>query len=176
MYNGIMGNNITASKRGPVSLTHLENTGLSRTDLRYLTLAARAADTQSRNSPIEQRHQLGAVAVRGGSLLAVGANKIRNIPSARVPRAAWSTHAEASCLRQISDPRGVTLYIARVTKQGKTRLARPCPLCWNMIYNMGVTKIVYTTNEGVAIEKILHPVAPNSEDYQPGLTEDEQKE
>jgi tRNA(Arg) A34 adenosine deaminase TadA len=141
-------------------MQYAELDDLSLADSRYLSLAARtAAAGEPRN------HKLGAVAVRGGRVLGVGANKARNTPSLDIPRSAWSVHAEASCLRQVAYPNGATLYVARVTGVGRTRLARPCPRCWDLAYRLGVTKLIYTTNHGVAVERIIDRPRPHADVY-----------
>lgn len=124
-------------------------TALSRTDRNYLGIAARAA-----LAPSSAGYRLGAVAVRGGRVLGLGSNKLRNHRHAQAPRSAWSIHAEAACLRRILDARGATLYVARVAATGDTRLARPCPACWNLAFDAGISKIVYTTNSGASVERL----------------------
>lgn len=39
------------------------------------------------------------------------------------------------------------IYIARVTKDGKPALAKPCPVCEMAIREAGVKRIYYTTGE-----------------------------
>lgn len=124
----------------------------SPADLRYLALAARQARTAQ--SP---RYHLGAIIVRSGRVLSTGANRLKNTPSEIIPRSAWSTHAEEDCIRQLPEKargRRLTMYVARVNRQGEWRLARPCQRCWTSAVNAGVTRIVYSTNTGIAVEHI----------------------
>lgn len=130
----------------------LDDLTLSHADIRYLHLAARHA--QNAQSP---RYHLGAVIVRSGRVLSTGANRLKNTPSDRIPRSAWSTHAEEDCLKQLPEKakgRRLTLYVARINRIGELRLARPCQRCWTAAVNAGVSKIVYSTNTGIAVERI----------------------
>lgn len=40
------------------------------------------------------------------------------------------------------------MYVARVAKDGSTRMARPCPRCMRAMYEAGVREVVYTTDDG----------------------------
>jgi len=40
------------------------------------------------------------------------------------------------------------MYVARVAKDGSTRLARPCARCMKVMYEAGVREVVYTTDDG----------------------------
>lgn len=92
--------------------------------LRWFTLALKIAEES--NHPV---HKVGAVLIRGGSVLATEANQH-----------AWGRHAEMRCLRPHMDAKGTTLFIAR---RG-TRMSRPCErFCMPAIKRAGVSKIVY---------------------------------
>ena len=45
-----------------------------------------------------------------------------------------------------------TIVVARVNKQGKIRLAKPCPICSLAIKEAGISKVHYTTNQGFLYE------------------------
>lgn len=126
--------------------------GLSQADFRYIRLAARqAANAQA------PRFHLGAIVVRSGRVLSTGSNRLKNTPSDLIPRSAWSTHAEEDCLKQLpthSRGRRLTLYVTRVNRRGELKLARPCQRCWNTAVAAGVSRIVYSTNTGIAVERI----------------------
>jgi deoxycytidylate deaminase len=119
---------------------------VSRGALRWL---ARAAELAGRASG---HHRLGAVLVRGGSVIAVGYNSTRNDP--RNTDGCWSVQAETRALRQAGAPRGATLYVARVTPGGRTALARPCEDCASDLRAAGVDTVVYTTDDGAASERV----------------------
>jgi len=130
----------------------LATLGVSQADLRYLQLAAR----QATNSQAPRFH-LGAIVVRSGRVLSTGSNRLKNTPSDLIPRSAWSTHAEEDCLKQLpahSRGRRLTLYVTRVNRRGELRLARPCQRCWGAAIAAGVSRIVYSTNTGIAVERI----------------------
>jgi hypothetical protein len=51
--------------------------------------------------------------------------------------------------------KGGTIFVARVSQTGASRMARPCANCYETLLLAGVKKVVYTTNDGgFKIEKI----------------------
>ena len=68
------------------------------------------------------------------------------------------THAEVSALSKARfldiDFCKSTLYVYRELANGHKAMARPCPACMRYIREMGIKHIVYTTNDGVAEERI----------------------
>ena len=125
---------------------------VSASDLRWIRNALRVANDG------DGGYRLGAVVVKAGSLLGSGSNRRRNDPATAhgVHRSAWSVHAEDACLRGIRPgrARGATLYVARVSLRGAARLARPCTSCQREAIQAGISKMVYTTTNGVAAERI----------------------
>jgi len=125
---------------------------VSASDLRWIRNAMKVAGDG------EGGYRLGAVVVKSGSVLSSGSNRRRNDPATAhgVARSAWSVHAEDACLRGIRPgrARGATLYVARVSVRGAARLARPCASCQGEALGAGITKMVYTTTNGVAAERI----------------------
>lgn len=57
-------------------------------------------------------------------------------------------HAEIDALAKCQGTPHI-LYVARLTKNGQTALARPCPICHPAIVAAGVKRVVYTTNSGI---------------------------
>lgn len=104
------------------------------------------------------RWQLGAVLIRGGSIVSVACNTVRNSPYLTQGIGA-SFHAEDRCLRKVfysaDRAENSTIFVARINGQGKRRLARPCNSCYDKLINAGVTRIVYTLNDyGYGMERI----------------------
>lgn len=125
---------------------------VSSSDLRWIRNAMKVA------SDGDGGYRLGAVVVKSGSVLGSGSNRRRNDPATAhgVDRSAWSVHAEAACLRNLKNgkARGATLYVARVSVRGAARMSRPCTNCQIEAMRVGITKMVYTTTNGVAAERI----------------------
>ena len=103
-----------------------------------------------------RRARVGAVIVRGNRVLAVGCNRIgfcHYLPNRAYP---CSVHAEQQAILQLLKSRrqdeliGATIYVSRVGKGGECRLARPCKHCANLIISVGISRVVFTTNIGVA--------------------------
>jgi len=94
---------------------------------------------------MNQKH--GAVIVKGGRVMSVGFNKWRNHPtiieSSKVKREC-SVHAEMDAISRVTNPRGATIYIARLSKRGCAALSRPCDNCYKSLIDAGISKIVYT--------------------------------
>lgn len=57
-------------------------------------------------------------------------------------------HAEIDALVQCREVPH-TIYVARVRKNGRTAMARPCPICSLAIGEAGIKTVVYTTDDGV---------------------------
>lgn len=92
--------------------------------------------------------KVGAVLVRGGSLISTGFNRYRNHPM-HVGADGVSYHAEEVALARAGDPRGSTIYVARVTKSGILGMAKPCGMCQQLLLDNGVRTVVYTTPLGI---------------------------
>lgn len=70
-----------------------------------------------------------------------------------------SVHAEihtlAPFVEEDIDWKDVTIYVARRRKcDGKNGMARPCPACMKMIKDLGIRKLIYTTDFGIAQEYV----------------------
>lgn len=121
----------------------------------------RAAGIAIAHADEGREHNLGAIVVKGGSILSIGANRQRNNPHScpgSIPRRHWSFCAEQAALHRLKPgtARGATLYIARVSpKTGETRYAHPCPKCTELILEAGISKVVYTgNNDTIILERI----------------------
>lgn len=94
---------------------------------------------------------------KNNKVLGFAPNKFRNAPE--IDEKNVSVHAEAAVIRELlknySDLKGTTIYIARVSKVGISTISRPCPDCMKTIISAGIREIVYT-NEfgGFSVEKI----------------------
>ena len=112
--------------------------------------------------------KIGAIAVYKGTILAHGSNSSKTSPIqknynqfrnfCRDSRTIDSIHAEIACLTKMRyldiDFSKVELYTYRIRNDQEYGMARPCPSCFAYLKNMGVKKIHYTTNEGIATEFI----------------------
>lgn len=121
---------------------------ITSADLRWMRLAL----LQAENAPHE-KWRVGAVIVRGGSVLSTGYNRYRNSPSI-VHLDGVSYHAEEAALRRAGDVEGATIYVARITKTGLLSLAKPCPKCVPQLKNAGVHSAVWTHPYGVSKERL----------------------
>lgn len=125
---------------------HLPASTLSRKEEAFLSLAVKLAET----SDVEFQH--GAVAVKGGSVVALGVNKWRNRGGTTGDTTEYdpniTIHAEMDALSRVADPNGVVLYIARVSaKSGRRQFSRPCIRCMAAIAEAGVKRVIYTVDD-----------------------------
>lgn len=102
--------------------------------------------------------QLGAILVRGSSVISASCNTVRNPPFV-TQGVGSSFHAEDRCLRKVfysaDRAENSTIFVARVNKQGIQRLARPCLACYTKLVEAGVEKMVYTLDDhGYGVERI----------------------
>ena len=73
-----------------------------------------------------------------------------------------SLHAETAAMvrflnqshRTYIDPKDCTVYVYREWRDGTVAMARPCKSCMAMLKELGFRRIVYTTFDGIAKEKI----------------------
>lgn len=105
----------------------------------------RLAEKVAESSTMKQRH--GAVIVKSGRVMSVGINKWRNHPEiieTEKIKQECSVHAEVDALSRVKNPRGATIYIARVNRLGESGLSRPCNNCFKDLVKSGINKIIYT--------------------------------
>lgn len=113
---------------------------------------------------------IGCVIVYKGTILAKGANtnkthslqaryNLYRFSESRNSYLPDKCHAEINALTKIKfldiDFSQVHIYIYREFKNGKYAMARPCEACMRAIQHMGIKHIHYTTNYGIAYEKII---------------------
>jgi deoxycytidylate deaminase len=57
-------------------------------------------------------------------------------------------HAEISAIVKCQDlSKAHTIVVTRVSKQGKFRMAKPCPVCQSALKNTPIKKILYSVND-----------------------------
>ena len=108
-------------------------------------------------NPHYPQWKLAALIVKGGSVISTGLSKRRNDPLNVPGGENCSEHAEAAALRRArkSNLSGATAYIARIGRDGEPKLAKPCSECEQALRDAGIKKIVYTTEEGIEIERFV---------------------
>ncbi len=95
----------------------------------------------------DYRFRLGAVLVKGGSVIAKGRNRQSKHYNFEMFR---GLHAEIAALRWVSPnvSRNSYLYVGRLRMDNTIGLALPCSNCMNMITRKRIKKIIYTTDTG----------------------------
>lgn len=103
-----------------------------------------------------RRARVGAVVVSGNRVLSVGHNRIGYSKYLSNRPYRESIHAEMQAVLELLKTRrqaeliGATVYVSRISRSGKPRLAKPCKYCFDLLRAVGVSHVVFTTNEGVA--------------------------
>lgn len=96
--------------------------------------------------------RIGAVIVKSGRVLSKGYNKT-GVYTKYAHVEFLSIHAEVDaiikCLKsyRYSNLIGAKIYIAGLRKNGRLLLSKPCTRCAQLIRNVGIKKVYYTTNE-----------------------------
>lgn len=98
--------------------------------------------------------KVGATIVRCGKPVSVGFNK--EYGGKRVRDKQNTRHAEIGALMTCPKERirGATIYVYRQHKDGSLAMARPCKNCMKALIYYGVKKVVYSTENGWATERI----------------------
>lgn len=125
------------------------------------------AKEASLNSTFHQHH-LGAALMYHGHMLSIGWNSYKTSPvQMKYNRHreeydnSWkdSLHAEIHCLSKARyldiDFSKASLFIYRQYKNGAYATARPCRACMQMIKDLGIKNIYYTTDSGYSKEIII---------------------
>lgn len=94
--------------------------------------------------------RLGCIITKGKRVISTGHNSIRYCKANSFKN---SRHAEMDAIlkllnkdKGLSHLAGATIYITRITPQGKTALAKPCKKCMALIQSVGIKTIIYTTD------------------------------
>ena len=145
-------------------MTHKDETIIpSQRQKRILALAANVAQQSDHKT-----FHVGAVLVKGGSIINTSCNKVQwNSFASRFahlktrknqgkrPEHA-SVHAEIGTILGLSRSltKGADLYVVRVKSNGEYAMARPCGMCRGALTAVGVRRVFYTVNE-TEIEKMI---------------------
>lgn len=137
-------------------------------DIKFIT----KAQVEAKKSSFHKEH-LGCVAVYNGRVVATGHNSEKTHPEQMIYNEyrrfknnngiRHSLHAEMMCLTNLETliqngnvvPERTMIYICRLRKRTPYGLARPCEACMHKIKDLGIKKICYTTNDGLAIEEVF---------------------
>lgn len=135
---------------------------ISNTQKAYM-LAAKAVSKLS-----DHHQQLGCVIVNKHKIISSGYNsstKCHRIQAELDSKLFGDTclgkvHSEVSALIPLIKTRvdltRATIYVYREHKDGTLAMARPCTRCMSLIKQFGIKTIVYTTDDGIATEKLIY--------------------
>lgn len=98
-------------------------------------------------------YNLCAVIVRGGRILSVGYNSRGWNPLSehyRTADHACNIHAEVAAIiskRKKIRFEGSKIYVVRIKSDGTVGNAKPCEMCQHVLFNYGVKRAFYTTDD-----------------------------
>lgn len=103
----------------------------------------------SRNASLNSNHRykVGCVIVVHGRPVSVGWNVIKTHP-AYTNEEHPSIHAEVKAvINSRCDVTGGIAYVYRETKDGNPALSRPCDLCYEVLLEVGIKTVYYSSGE-----------------------------
>lgn len=129
---------------------------------RFLRIATQQAHSHEYECNVD--YKLCAMIVRGGSIVSIGFNQRKtnsfvehytNKIRGGGRDYCLSTHAEMHAVIQARakiDLRGCKIFVARIRSSGsklnnEVGMARPCPICQNVLFSYGIKKAVYTIDD-----------------------------
>jgi deoxycytidylate deaminase len=131
---------------------------LSRSDVsqrkqRFIVLAIEEA----KKSTMLFKH--GCVAVWSGKAVAAGYNQLRNYSKHRFVQKCYCLHAEVACLMSIKPQqrhmiKKITLFIVRLNNDWQLMPSQPCTQCTQLLKNVGIKKVYYSTYNNVVYKKV----------------------
>jgi tRNA(Arg) A34 adenosine deaminase TadA len=119
----------------------------------YMPLGLRLARDFYSERPWARKMMI-AVYFDGNRVVKAFNNHKTHTISARYKTPWHRTHCELATLRQVRNPVSGTLYLYRHLHNMQTGNARPCKACEKYIKARGITKVVYTTSDGFAVERL----------------------
>ena len=117
---------------------------------RYYALALKVAETSENHL-----QRMGAVVVRGGSILSIAPNST----SSKVGVLTVSKHAEERAIHKHVDYSGATIYVAR----SGGRMSQPCERCTALLIEKGFVYAVYAGWSGEVIKQKVLDLQPFTE-------------
>lgn len=112
------------------------------------------------NFPDSLEQHICAVIVRGGNVLSVGFNKpgmnsfVQHFQNITKQRWCSTTHAEQDAILRVRNSIDLTcskIFVVRIRKEksplGNMGLARPCPICQEVIRQYGIKRAYYTISD-----------------------------
>lgn len=98
------------------------------------------------------RTRVGCVIVSKNTIISLGFNDgIKTHPKS--PHPFYSLHAEVDAVVSArTDISGSIVYVARILKNGKLAMSKPCEHCEALLRRSGVKAAWYSTNDGWELE------------------------
>ena len=130
-------------------------------DMQYFSQARNIAELSTFN-----RVHVGCVIVYHNKVISTGCNRDRTDPLQRKYNRArnipeWSphkVHAEVDAIKHVLNLdinwKNAAIYIYRIRRDQPFGMARPCKSCMELIKDLGIRHIYYTSDDGYVYERI----------------------
>lgn len=106
---------------------------------------------------VDFRSRIGTVIVKNKRIVSVGHNRpLKTHPMIRKYNEYKTIHAEIDCIIGYNRDllKDAIIYVYREHKDGSLAMSRPCNVCFQILKDIGITKVIYTTENGIKEEKI----------------------
>lgn len=114
------------------------------------------AKMQALKSELRAKH--GAIIFKSGRIISESFNQVRGYKKIKPEFRKWhnSLHAEqAAVLRAKRDLKGCSMLVLRIDSSNVIKMSKPCDCCSNYIKYVGISKVFYSTEDGVIEEMRL---------------------
>lgn len=125
----------------------------SDTMTRVAMLLSRVA-VENKNFPHPYYPMAAAIINKKGKIISIGSNHMKSHPFQEKMSQNYSSekmflHAETDALlkAKLNVPEDAAVCVVRMGKSGM-RLARPCPICMQMLKGVGINNLFYSDNDG----------------------------
>ena len=138
----------------------MNNYNISKSERAFFRIAKNMSELS------DHKHKIGAVVVVKHRIISTGVNSNTkcNAHQAKLDMQMFGglhfgkIHAETDALipliKSKVDLSDASIFVYRSHKNNTNAMARPCERCLSLIKSCGIKTIYYTTDDGVAIEKI----------------------
>lgn len=112
--------------------------------VKFLPLAIKLANKSSHH------YKHSAILIKRNRVLDVGINQEKTHPRAKSYYNNFRLHAEQHCLmgNKLEEVKNSDMLTVRIDWNGQLKCGRPCHVCFPLIAEYGIRRIIYSTNEG----------------------------
>ena len=98
----------------------------------------------------DYKYKVGAVIFKKGRVVSVGYNQCKTHTKLLKYFEHATIHAECDAILHCPNPGhldGSSIFVYRTTKDGAPAMAKPCPMCRQLIFENGIKMVYWSTHE-----------------------------